>query len=139
MTKKNSDASWLGMLRMELSLIDEFIEPDTESEDNEAILGVASDEVKRLWTYYSKTEEIATRTLIDAKYCKKHDEKDDLMKRAFEMKLKAEMARSILFLSLRDQFGIWNPTVGIGIRAGFQITTFKDTSNPLLDLLRGAM
>ena len=139
MTKKQ-DASWLGMLRMELSLIDEYIDPEMDyDEKDETFVGKASEEVKRLWTYYSRTEEKATRTLIDAKYCKKGSEKDELVKHAFEMKLKAEMARSILFLSLRDQFGIWNPTVGIGLRSGFQITTFKDTSNPLLDMLRGAL
>lgn len=145
MTKKvdKGESSWLGMLKMELSLIgdEELIEPesggDDESEKDETFLGEATMEIRKLWTYFSTLEEKATRTLIEAKYCRNVDKRENFLKKASEMKAKAEMARSILFLTIRDQHEIWNPHLGVGIRSGWRVVSFKSASNPLLDLLSG--
>lgn len=149
MTKKIKDeeSSWLSMLRMELSLIDEssLIEPgleedDDEEKDNETDLGVATMEVRRLWTYFCRLEEKSTRAIVDAKY--DHTSvasREEKLKTAAELRAKAEMARSILFLNIRDQYGIWNPHLGVGLRRGWRIVSFKSKSNPLLDLLRGEL
>jgi hypothetical protein len=146
MKKEKEESSWLSMLKMELSLIgpDELIEPesgdgeDDDERDNEHFLGEASMEIKRLWTYFATLEEKATRTLIDAKYARASiDKRESLLKKASEMKAKAEMARSILFLNIRDQYQIWNPNLAVGIRKGWRVVSFKSESNPLLDLLRG--
>lgn len=141
--------SWFSMLKMELSLIDEddLIEPglqedddDEDDNDNETELGVASLETKQLWTYFCRLEEKATRALVEARYDRSSvDSREETQKRAAEMKAKAEMARSILFLNLRDQYKIWNPYLGVGLRRGWKIVSFKSKSNPLLDLLRGEM
>jgi hypothetical protein len=141
--KKTDEGSWLSMLKMELSLIDnsDLKEPKLElgEDDNkdETIVGTASLEARKLWTYSLAMEEKATRSLVDAKYEESVDKREALMKIAAETRAKSDMAHSILFLSLRDQFGIWNPTLGVGIRSGWKVVSFKSKSNPLLDLLRG--
>jgi hypothetical protein len=146
MTKRTKDeeSSWLSMLKMELSLIDEehIIEPgmeeDDDPEENETELGIATMEIRRLWTYFCNLEEKATRAIVDAKYDRTTvSSREEKLKKAAEMRAKAEMARSILFLNIRDQHGIWNPHLGVGLRRGWRIVSFKSKSNPLLDLLRG--
>jgi len=145
--KTEHESSWLTMIKMELSLIDpaELIEPETDGDDDPEFkdahsLGEASMEVRKLWTYYTTLEEKATRTLIDAKYARSDvDKREQMLKKAAEMKAKAEMARSILFLSLRDQHSIWNPNLGVAVLKGWKVVSFKSKSNPLLDLLRGEM
>lgn len=138
--------SWLSMLKIELQFIepDQMIEPESTTEEDERegehILGDATLETKKLWTYFCTLEERSTRAFIDAKYTKHDpDNREALMKKAAELKAKAEMARQILFLNLRDQFGIWNPNLGIGIRKGWKVVSFKSASNPLLDLLKGEL
>jgi hypothetical protein len=145
MTELNEESSWLSMLKIELQFIDpsQLIEPDGDLDDRDSSeheLGDASLENKKLWTYFATLEEKATRMLTDARYLRGDiDKRVELVAKASEMRAKAEMARGILFLNLRDKYKIWNPTLGVGIRKGWKVVSFKSNSNPLLDLLKGEL
>lgn len=143
MNEIKEESSWLSMLKMELAMIstDQILDPETEfeSEENETFVGTATLEIRKMWTYFLHLEEKATRLLVDARFSKKVAERETLLKHSYELKAKAELVHSILFLSLRDMFSIWNPTLGLGIRAGWKVVTFKSKTSSFLDFLKGEL
>lgn len=142
--KRGADSTaWLTMLREELMLIgsDDLIMPDGEvDEEHETDVGEASHEVKKLWTYYCATEERATRMMIDAQYERKNPErKEALRKEALQLKVKAETAKQIMWVCLREQFDLWNPNLGVGIRGDWRVVSFQSADNFIKDILKGLM
>ena len=128
MSKKQGATSWFAMLREELAMIgtDELIDPagdsDADTEHGETILGVASLEIQKMLTYSEKMEEAATRTIVDARFTRDGKESQEgLAIKSFEMATKAQAARSIVGIMLRDEFDLWVPNKSIGIRKGFVV------------------
>lgn len=128
MSVRKGSANWFAMLREELAMIDEhdIIDPagdsDADVEHGESILGVASLEIQKIMTYVEKMEEASTRTIVDARFTRGDIEnREALAVRSYEMATKAEAARQIAWIMLRDEFDLWVPNKSIGIRKGFVV------------------
>ena len=128
-SKHHESSSWLTFLKDELAMIgpEDLIEPtesEPDTENGETLVGVASLEIQKLLTYVEKLEEASTRNIVDARFTRKGvDAREALTMRSYEMATKAEAARQLLFVLLRDEFDLWNPMISVGIRKGFQIVT----------------
>lgn len=136
--KKGS--SWFRMLPIEMEMIttDEMIEPEgRDVETNETAVATADLDIKKLYTLMIKTEEKATRTLVDARYERDHEKKQQLRTQAIAQKGKADVLREILFSVIRDTYNLWDEN--IGIRAGWLIVTYKEKNKKgdFRDFLKG--
>jgi hypothetical protein len=116
------------MLREELAMLgpDDLIDPagdaEVDTEHGETILGVASLEIQKMMTYCEKMEEASTRTIVDARFTREGKEtQENLAIKSYEMASKADAARKIVGIMLRDEFDLWVPTKAIGIRKGFVV------------------
>jgi hypothetical protein len=130
MSTKKGSANWFAMLREELAMIgpEDLIDPagdsDADVDHGETILGVASMDIQKLMTYVEKMEEASTRTIVDARFTRDSREtQENLAIKSFEMATKADAARAIVGILLRDEFDLWVPNKSIGIRKGFVVVT----------------
>lgn len=133
--------SWLTVLNEELAALGpaDLIYPEEVPHfEDEEVKGMAGPEARKLWTYYCITEEKASRRLLDSKYERKDKEKkEEIYREAIQLKIQAETAKSILWVSLREQFSIWDHTTGIGLREDWQVVTFASRDNFITDVLKG--
>ena len=140
--KKSSEdkkgSSWFRMLPIEMDMLEEIIEPDGKgASPHETAVGIADSDIKKLYTLMIKTEEKATRTLVDARYERDADKREHLRIQAISQKGKADVLREILFSVIRDTFNLWDQN--IGIRAGWLVVTYKEKSKKgdFRDFLKG--
>jgi len=139
--KKSSEdkkgSSWFRMLPIEMEMLEEVIEPEGAAHDNETAVGMADNDIKKLYTLMIKTEEKATRTLVDARYERNSEKREALRIQAISQKGKADVLREILFSVVRDTFNLWDSN--IGIRAGWLVVTYKEKSKKgdFRDFLKG--
>lgn len=125
MTMNSSDdrGTWFNMLKIELSMIDDgdLVDPGAEPAPHEAMVGVATELDKRLFTYAEKTEEKSTRTLVDARFCRDEEEQRRLFNRAYELSIKADIAKNLLWCNLKDEFNLWDSALYVGLRRDFVV------------------
>ena len=131
--------SWLKILPMELSSIDakEFIEPDEKIDQRaDVVVGEASDDLKRIYTLVNKLQEVGARYAVDARFSKDNRFRLDAEKRAFELKRKVDTLLDIFWITLKDDFDLWDKD-SVGIRKGWKVTYRKDgLPNTFLDILK---
>jgi hypothetical protein len=120
-------ATWHSMLKEELSLIDEhdLINPDAEVDDqHETVVGVAPIEDQKMYTYAERLEEKATRILVDARFTRDGStERERLTRKSFEMTIKSQIVRDILWANLKDEFDLWAPHLYVGLRKDFVVVS----------------
>ena len=131
--------SWLKILPMELSSIDakEFIEPDEKIDQRaDVVVGEASDDLKRIYTLVNKLQEVGARYAVDARFSKDNRFRLDAEKRAFELKRKVDTLLDIFWITLKDDFDLWDKD-SVGIRKGWKVTYRKDgLPTTFLDILK---
>ena len=131
--------SWLKILPMELANIDagEFSEPDDEVDPkSDIVVGEASDDLKRIYTLSERLREAGARYSIDARFSKDNRLRSDAGKKAYELAKKIEVLKEIFWITLKDDFDLWNKD-SVGIRKGWKVTYRKDgLSTTFLDFLK---
>ncbi|MEK7066975.1 MAG: hypothetical protein AAB949_01210 [Patescibacteria group bacterium] len=131
--------SWLKMLAMELSSIDtkEYYEPEDEVDSKfDAVAGEASDEIKRIYMLAEKLREAGARYIVDARFSRDNQLRTDAQKKAYELKQKTEVLMQIIWITLKDDFDLWDK-YSIGIRKGWKVVYRREDAPPptFLDLL----
>jgi len=121
--------TWLAMLKDSLSMIDEseLYNPDNDVDESvDTVLGTAPLEERRMLTYAERLEEQATRMLVDARYSREgSEEKEKMVRKAFELTAKSSLLRDMMWANLKDQFDCWAPHLYIGLRKDFVVVTGK--------------
>ncbi len=132
-------STWIKLLPMQLADIsaNHFREPHGELERTDNVVGVMSDDLKRLYTLWIDTQMASEQLVLEAKFAFKQNERDSSFTRAFELRTKTEVLEKIFWVSLRDEFGLWDKP-GVGIRANYQVVWF-DSPQPksIFDMLFG--
>lgn len=125
MTMNSGDdrGTWFNMLKIELGMIGEenLVNPGAPPQEHETVLGIATSLDQRLFTYAEKTDERSTRTLVDARYCQDEDERTRLFNKAYELSIKAGIAKDLLWCNLKDEFGMWDANKYVGLRKDFVV------------------
>lgn len=127
-------STWIKLLPLELDSIkdSDIIEPDWEVESGDFTVGVMSDAMKRLFTLHRMLEKEADQLVLTHKYASGKATKLELEARINQYKSKAEFVRHAMWISIKDEMGLWHENTGL--RIGFKVVTFVDESNPLRDL-----
>lgn len=116
-------ATWLRLLFLDMQDIKEedYIQPRSEMdkrEDHE--VGVLSDDLKKIFTLWKRTEKAATESLLEARYSAKDEKQaDEAINQAIEKKEKADLLQGLFWISLKDEFGLWDKG-SVGVAKGFK-------------------
>ena len=130
-------STWLKLLPLELSGIDEpdLVEPGYTLGRNDNPVGEMSDMVKRLFTLGQLLEKDANQANLDARFCTDRRKKVELQTRANEFITKATVIKELMWISIKDEFGLWN--MNVGVRAGFKVVTMPDNEDSIPPFFRG--
>ena len=124
-------STWLKLLPIELDGLSsaDFIEPPHRDIKDDKVVGLMSEDCKRLWTLHILLEKVSQQYRLDAHYCRDEAEKEKLETKAVECAEKAHAMLAIMWIAIRDEFEIWNRT--IGIRVGYKVVTNSEPSNDM--------
>ena len=138
--------SWLDKLQDTLVDIDNkaFVAPDAEVSMGDNVVGVASEEARKIYTLamrmrrkaLSLTGEIMQKI---AEFDERLPEKlvRDLGSRLFQLRAEEQLLMDIFWMSLKDEFNLWK-RMSVGIRKGWKVV-WNDTPCPhdILDTFFG--
>ena len=126
--------TWLKLLPLELQEITDFMDPPQKLCEGDNIVGVMSDDLKRLYTLWMLIDKEAEQAKLDYRFS--HKLEDEY--RALEYTSKSQALRCIFWVCLDEEFNLWSKDIS-GIRKGWQVC-WTDKSNyksPFTDLFRG--
>lgn len=120
---------------------EEVIAPEGEIEQKDHLAGDLNNDtqLQRIYTLGRKLSESGARMLLEAHLARKHDQQEELLIKASELRAKAEIVMSIFWISIKDSFQLWDKP-SVGIRQEWQVVwSDQDISIPpffrnLLDL-----
>lgn len=133
-------ACWFDLVRVELDAMTEgdLIEPDGEVQNNEREVGEMNFEMRKLWTRAEQASAEKLRFIAEAQCAKTPAARERAIAKACEMQAKSVGFREIMWICIRDEFGLWGASGGsIGVRTGWKVVRFTDDKpQSPLDLLR---
>ncbi len=129
-------STWFKLLPIELSGINEsdFIEPDYEKGESDQLVGDMSDTARRLYTLAQVLEKHANQYKLDFEFCTDKVKKLELEARAHELMAKSSITRGLMWIGIRDEFGLWVDYVGV--RTGFVVVTYPSTDDNISPIIR---
>ncbi len=129
-------SEWFKLLPLELSEIPEteLAEPRHPMQQNDRQVGDMSLLAKKLFTLAMLLDKSGSQNKLDAQYCNDKTERERLMARASEYSSKAEALRTLMWIGIKDEFGLWNDS--IGVRVGFRIVISPQNENDLPPFLK---
>jgi len=132
-------STFLKLLPLELSSIadNDIVEPTSQVEEGDHIIGDMSNSVKQLFTLGRMLEKDAKQNMLDCQYCTDTVKKQELEAKATELEAKSLIISLLMWISIRDELGIW--TEDIGIRCGFRVVVTKEKEDDLPPFLRRLM
>ena len=129
--------TWIKLLPLEISNITEMWEPEQEVDEAfDHPVGEMSDDLRKLFSLWRQTQKCAEQLILEARYSHNADEQKSLGTRAFEIQKKAEVLREIFWISVRDEFGLWNKDA-IGVCRGYLVIWSDKKPMTFLDFLGG--
>lgn len=116
-------STWLKLLPLELDGINkpEYIEPDHPLAKGEHSIGEMSDMTRQLYTLGILLEKDGRQHQLDANYCDDRAKKLELETKAAEFLSKSNIIRELMWIGIKDEFGLWGEN--IGVRIGFKVVT----------------
>lgn len=125
---------FLKLLPLELDQITEFIEPHDPVGEAEHVVGVVSDDLKKLYTLHILKAKAKDEAVVEAKYASP-DLRQSLTARADELNGKAHVLWELFRVALNDEFELWDkPAVGVRVR--WQVVWYEKKP-PFSDFFRG--
>jgi len=124
-------STFLKLLPLELNDLSEFMEPPAEVALDDRLVGDMSDTDKRLWTLGKAMEKDCNQYQLDAKYATSKDQRNELIAKARELGAKSNILISLLWTSIRDEFGLWSES-NVGVRAGFKVVIAPEDIPPFI-------
>lgn len=136
-------SNFLGLLPMDLSRIEEFIEPrdEVDEDDGEEVVGDMTDEQRRMYTKVqllikeclnhcgSKMIPNLSRMIGAVGSSPEVEEVLAEANEAFsvgnELRTKMQVLTNILDVVVKDEFSLWGPNWEVGYRKGFKIVKYK--------------
>lgn len=125
---------FLQLLPLELSQVKDFIDPESELESGDHVVGVMTDDQKALYTrgrYLAKEsmEALAALALGGGQV-------EEKLAKSRELRDKSQLLNHLFWITVQDHFDLWDKSVGA--RKGFQIVWMeeKEKSRSLGDILK---
>ncbi len=121
-------SSWFKLLELELDEINDndYVEPAINYIDGiDNMVGEMTKDLKKLYTFWVRLHK------EKEKYVKEFYQQENKKKKIFiytkiiELQEKAKIVERILYVSVRDEFGLWHK-INVGLRKGFIVVWSKD-------------
>jgi len=124
--------TWLNLLPLEIQGIEELLEPIDEVKEGETIVGVISDDLKRLWTLFKSIRKSADLLSIEVKYRQASAQETGKIS---ELLSKARALELIFWIGVIDEFQIWGHAETPGLRRGWQVVEYKQPTASFLGFM----
>ena len=120
--------TWLKLLPLEIQDVQDLIEPTVEVKEGETIVGVVSDELKKLYTYWKGLKKSGDLQIVELEYKKATDQEHG---KIAELKTKARALEMLFWVGVCDELHLWGHTEMLpGIRIGWQVVEYKQLELP---------
>lgn len=126
--------TWFKLLPLELQEVSELLEPTEEVERGETVIGVVSEELKKLYTLWQSLRKSAELLEIELKYRKSTNAE---LGKISELRAKARALGYLFWIGACDELQLWGNPGQSGVRAGWQVVEFKKPESPFDFLFRG--
>lgn len=126
--------TWLKLLPLEIQEVLDLIEPTEEVKKNETVIGIVSDDLKKLWSLHRSAKKAAEIMQVEWKYAPASDEEHG---RIVELTSKARVMELIFWIGVMEELQLWSHPEQCGLRVGWQVVEFKKPDSPFFDLLFG--
>ena len=128
--------TWLKLLPLELQGITDIMEPPGDVGENDNVVGVMSDDLKRLYTLWRMCTKESEQARLNYRYSPNPEDKH----KALEYKSKAEALQHIFWTCVNEEFDLWH-RYSTGVRKGWQVCWSEESDDEphLPDFLRRLM
>jgi hypothetical protein len=122
-------STWLKLLPLDLDEINpgDFIEPTEDVKEGETVIGVVSDDLKKIYTLYQSLSKTASLLKVEMSYRKSNSEDNG---RLSQLYYKARALQNIFWVGLNDEFDLWSHTESCDIRTGWRVVEYKKKETP---------
>ena len=110
-------SNWLMLIPMELSMVEQLLDPPGEVKSSDHQVGEMDNELKKLYTLWQQLEKSTYQTMLDARYKQLTPEEEAKIN---EMQQKTSVLRATFWIVVKDTFQLWGKE-SIGVRHGFMV------------------
>lgn len=127
--------TFLDTVRIELENTDgRLIEPTAEVGKKDHVVGVADEDIRKLYGLAMQWDKVAMETAIAARYVNNRADQEQSAERALMLHKKSELLMDLFWASLKDAFDLWQKP-SVGIREGWKIVWSEPEVPPIIGLL----
>lgn len=121
-------STWLKLLPLEIKDVNDLMEPTEEIREGETVVGVVSDELKKIWTLFRSLKKSADMLHVEMQYSKASTEERGKL---VELMAKARALEMIFWIGALDELQLWGHQEQCAMRVGWQVVEFKEPDFPL--------
>lgn len=127
-----TSCTWIGLLEMQVRELQEseLVEPRGAVNPSDEVIGVMTEEHKRLYTLWFNMQQRSAEASVRATFARNQVEAEEAAHEMQKCALKADTLRNLLIISVCDYFEAWGKP-SIGITGGFKVIS---SQNPLAQL-----
>lgn len=127
--------TWLDMVSMEIKNMDpdKLIEPGGEVTSKDHVVGEMDDDHKRFYSLAMQWEKAALEIALAGHYGNVN-ERAQAMRKAYQLRKKAEVLLENFWLSLNDTFDLWDKPSS-GVRRGWKVVWSEPSAPSIFDIL----
>ncbi|KKN40507.1 hypothetical protein LCGC14_0732960 [marine sediment metagenome] len=114
--------TWFKLLPLEIQEVEALIEPTEEIREGDTVVGVASDELKKLWTLSRAAKKEAELLQVELKYTQASGEE---RAKISELMAKSRAMEMIFWIGAMDELQLWGHADQCAMRVGWQVVEFK--------------
>lgn len=115
-------STWFKLLPLEIQEVDDLLEPTGQIKEGETIIGVVSDELKKLWTLSNAAKKTAELLQVELKYTQASGEE---RAKISELLAKSRAMEMIFWVGAMDELQLWGHADQCTMRVGWQVVEFK--------------
>lgn len=122
-------STFLKLLPLELQDVKEYHEPEGELGSNDHIVGEASEDIRKLFTYGKNLQKRYVTLEMEMKLTDNLSKRGELETQHQEFQAKARVISQLFWIAVRDEFSLWDKP-DVGIRQGYQVVWIDEEQKP---------
>ena len=120
-------STWLKLLPLDLQGIDQLQEPTDDVKEGENVIGVISDDLRRLWTMYRSMDRAAKMLSVECQFRKASDEDRG---KVSELVNKARVLYLLFWIGVQDELELWSHRDQCDIRSEWRVVEYRMPQPP---------
>lgn len=119
--------TWLALLPLEIRDVNDLIAPLEQVNEGEKVVGVVSEELRKLYTLWKSLEKKAGLLQVELKYTKATEEE---RAKVSELNSKAKALSMLFWIGVLDELNLWGHPEQCAIRGEWQVVEFPAPPSP---------